>query len=72
MDLTGIQSKVVDYDIGPITLTFPMSKADYSKLTTLEYEEIIWLLKSSESHEAIAERFGISIDTVQEIYDEEI
>ncbi len=34
--------------------------------------EIVWLLKSSESHEAIAKKFGISVDTVQEIYNDYI
>lgn len=33
-------------------------------------EEIVWLLKSSLSHEAIAKKFDVSIETVQEIFND--
>jgi len=32
--------------------------------------EIIWLMKSSESHEAIAKKFDIPVDVVQDMYEE--
>ena len=43
-----------------------MSKKE--ELTPSEHSEIVWLLKSSWSHEAIAKRFSVTIGTVVKIF----